>query len=125
MEEQLDWLHTVLCTDEADFTLPNIVNTNNCRVWTTEMSHVFVELPLQQPKVTVRCGFTADFLIDPFFFRGSHTDGFQNSFCHWAAICITVFLNYKRGRHSKHSPLYKMERHFILLCLCNACYSQY
>lgn len=90
MEEQHDWLHTVLWTDEAHFTLSGAVNTHNCRVWTTENPHAFVEVPLQQPKVTVWCGFTADFIIGPFFFRGSHTDGFQNSFCHWSAICSTV-----------------------------------
>ncbi|GIY84364.1 transposable element tc3 transposase [Caerostris extrusa] len=67
MEEQHDWLHTVIWTDEAHFTLSGAVNTHNCRVWTTENPHAFVEVPLQQPKVTVWCGFTADFIIGPFF----------------------------------------------------------
>ncbi|GFV05225.1 transposable element tc3 transposase [Trichonephila clavipes] len=40
------WLHTELWTDEAHFTLSGAVNTPNCRVWTTENPHVFVELPL-------------------------------------------------------------------------------
>ncbi|GIY59006.1 transposable element tc3 transposase [Caerostris extrusa] len=50
MEEQHDWLHTVLWTDEAHFTLSGAANTHNCRVWTTENPHAFVEVPLQQPK---------------------------------------------------------------------------
>ncbi|GIY41000.1 transposable element tc3 transposase [Caerostris extrusa] len=66
MEEQHDWLHTVLWTDEAHFTLSGAVKTHNCRV-STENTHAFVEVPLQQPKVTVLCGFTADFIIGSFF----------------------------------------------------------
>ncbi|GFW45666.1 transposable element tc3 transposase [Trichonephila clavipes] len=53
MEEQHDWLRTVLWTDEAHFTLSGAVNTHHCRVWTTGNQHAFVEVPLQQPKVTV------------------------------------------------------------------------
>ncbi|GFW75245.1 transposable element tc3 transposase [Trichonephila clavipes] len=71
MEEQHNWLRTVLWTDEAHFTLSEAVNTHNCRVWTTENPHAFDEVPLQQPKVTVWCGFTADFIISPFFSRKS------------------------------------------------------
>lgn len=77
MEEQHDWLHTVLWTDEAHFTLSGAVNTHNCRVWTTENPHAFVEVPLQQPKVTVWCGFTADFIIGPFFFEEVTKTGFK------------------------------------------------
>ncbi|GFQ88992.1 transposable element tc3 transposase [Trichonephila clavata] len=43
MEEQHDWLHTVLWTDEAHFTLSGAVNTHSCRVWTTENPHAFVK----------------------------------------------------------------------------------
>ncbi|GIY79814.1 transposable element tc3 transposase [Caerostris extrusa] len=51
MAEQHDWLHTMLWTDEAHFTLSGAVNTHNCRVWTTENPHAFVEVPLQQPSL--------------------------------------------------------------------------
>ncbi|GFR21599.1 transposable element tc3 transposase [Trichonephila clavata] len=34
--------------------------------------HTFVEVPLQQPKVTVWYGFTAEFIIGPFFSRKSN-----------------------------------------------------
>ena len=77
MDEQHDWLHTVLWTDEAHFTLSGAVNTHNCRVWTTENPHAFVEIPLHQPKVTVWCGFTADFIIGPFFFEEVTQTGFK------------------------------------------------
>ncbi|GFW81918.1 hypothetical protein TNCV_2885921 [Trichonephila clavipes] len=53
MEEQHDWLDTVLWTDEAHSTLSSIVNTRNCRVWTTEKSHSIIEVPLQNLKGTV------------------------------------------------------------------------
>ncbi|GIY02606.1 hypothetical protein CDAR_462751 [Caerostris darwini] len=41
MEEQHDWLHTVLWTDEAHFTLSGAINTHNCLVWITENPHAF------------------------------------------------------------------------------------
>ncbi|GFY60981.1 transposable element tc3 transposase [Trichonephila inaurata madagascariensis] len=63
MEELHEWLHTVLWTDEKYFTLSGAVNTYNCRMWTTENPHAFVEVPLQQPKETVWCDFNADFII--------------------------------------------------------------
>ena len=37
-------------------------------MWTTEDPHDIDEVPLQQPKMTVWCGFAADFIIGPYFF---------------------------------------------------------
>ncbi|GFY37346.1 transposable element tc3 transposase [Trichonephila inaurata madagascariensis] len=60
MEEEHDWLHTVIWTVEAHFTLSGAANTHNCRVWTAENPHAFVKGTLQQPKVSnkdaVYCG---------------------------------------------------------------------
>ena len=67
IEEQHDWLHTVFWTDEVHFILSVAVDTHNCKVRITETSHSFVEVPLQQHKVTVCYGFTADIVIGPFF----------------------------------------------------------
>ncbi|GFX49614.1 transposable element tc3 transposase [Trichonephila clavipes] len=53
LEEWHDWSRTVICIEEAHFTLSGAVNTHNFQVWTTENPHAFVEVPLQQPKETV------------------------------------------------------------------------
>ena len=38
-------------------------------IWATEAPHAVHELQLHSPKVTVWCGFTAEFIIGPFFFE--------------------------------------------------------
>ncbi|GFU26599.1 uncharacterized protein TNCV_1837271 [Trichonephila clavipes] len=61
--------------DEAHFHLSGTVNTHNCRIWDTENPHTFQEIPLHSPKVTVWCGFTATFILGPFFFEETTLNG--------------------------------------------------
>ncbi|PRD33585.1 UNVERIFIED_CONTAM: hypothetical protein NCL1_17226 [Trichonephila clavipes] len=57
MEEQHDWLRSVLWTDEVHFTLSGEVITHNCRMWTTENPHAFVQsniIPELEARLTLQ-----------------------------------------------------------------------
>ncbi|GBL90155.1 hypothetical protein AVEN_135491-1 [Araneus ventricosus] len=69
MEVDNAWLWNILWTDEAYFHLQGSVNTQNCRIWTRENPFQMQPLPLHSQKVTVWCGFTAAFIVSPFFFE--------------------------------------------------------
>ncbi|KFM77080.1 hypothetical protein X975_13612, partial [Stegodyphus mimosarum] len=58
----------ILWGDECHFYLNGSVNTQNSRIWASEQPHTVHEIPLKCPKVTVWCGFTAEFVIGSFFF---------------------------------------------------------
>ena len=51
------------------FYLNGTVNTQNSRVWASEQPHAVYEIPLYLKKLTFWCGFTADFIIAPYFFE--------------------------------------------------------
>ncbi|GFT87757.1 uncharacterized protein TNCV_4001031 [Trichonephila clavipes] len=59
----------ILWTDEAHFHLDGSVNTHNCRIWESDNSHSTLQVPLHSPKVTVWCGFSATFILGPYFFE--------------------------------------------------------
>lgn len=63
------WPWNILWSDEAHFYLNGQVNTHNCRIWAKENPNVVQEVPLHAAKVTVWCGFTATFMIGPYFFE--------------------------------------------------------
>ncbi|GFV69200.1 uncharacterized protein TNCV_3861241 [Trichonephila clavipes] len=69
------WPWKILWSDEAHFHLSGTVNTYNCRIWDTESPRTFQEIPLHSPKVTVWCGFTATFILGPFFFEETTRNG--------------------------------------------------
>lgn len=69
MEIDNDWPWNILWGDEAHFYLNGSVNTQNCRIWACERPTVIQEVPLHSPKVTVWCGFTATFILGPYFFE--------------------------------------------------------
>lgn len=69
MEVDNDWPWKILWTDEAHFHLTGYVNTQNCRIWATENPRATNPVPLHPAKVTVWCGFTASFMIGPYFFE--------------------------------------------------------
>ena len=51
----VSWVWQILWNDETHFHLNGTVNTHNCRIWDTEYSHTFQEIPLHSPKFTVWC----------------------------------------------------------------------
>ncbi|GFU67894.1 transposable element tc3 transposase [Trichonephila clavipes] len=64
-----EWPWNILWTDEAHFHLDGSVNTHNCRIWETDNPHSTLRVPLHSPKVTVWCGFSASFILGPYFFE--------------------------------------------------------
>lgn len=72
IEIEPEWLSRILWTDEAHFTLNGGVNTQNCRIWSAENPQEIVQEGLHDKKVTVWCGFTADFIIGPYFYEEMH-----------------------------------------------------
>lgn len=75
MEVDNEWPWKILWTDEAHFHLTGYVNTQNCRIWATENPHANHPVPLHPTKVTVWCGFTASFIIGPYFFEETGASG--------------------------------------------------
>ncbi|GBN58893.1 hypothetical protein AVEN_84747-1 [Araneus ventricosus] len=64
---ELPW--KIVRTDKAHFHLTGYVNTQNCRIWATENPLETQLVPLRPAKVTVWCGFTASFIMGPYFFE--------------------------------------------------------
>ncbi|GFW90963.1 uncharacterized protein TNCV_1758371 [Trichonephila clavipes] len=69
LEVDPKWPWNILWTDEAHFHLDGSVNTHNCRIWETDNPHSTLQVPLHSPKVTVWCGFSASFILGPYFFE--------------------------------------------------------
>lgn len=64
-----EWIRNVLFTNEAHFYLNGFVNNKNCVIWDDTNPHAILPQPLHSPKLTVWCGFTANFIIGPYFFQ--------------------------------------------------------
>ncbi|GFV27615.1 transposable element tc3 transposase [Trichonephila clavipes] len=69
LQVDLEWPWNILWTDEAHFHLDGSVNTHNCRIWETDNPHSILRVPLHSPKVTAWCGFSASFILGPYFFE--------------------------------------------------------
>lgn len=88
VEVDASWPWQIMWSDEAHFHLSGTVNTHNCRIWDTTNPRTFQEIPLHSPKVTVWCGFTATFILGPFFFEEVTPNGLQT--------CTVTANRYKR-----------------------------
>jgi len=71
-------LHNVLWTDEASFYLHDVISVNNVYFWRDTNDQIIFEKPLYSPKVTVWCGFSNRFILEPYFFEGNVT---ADSYC--------------------------------------------
>ncbi|GFV36460.1 transposable element tc3 transposase [Trichonephila clavipes] len=69
LEVDREWPWNILWTDKAHFHLDGSVNTHNCRIWETDNPHSTLRVPLHSPKATVWCGFSASFILGPYFFE--------------------------------------------------------
>ncbi|GBM92023.1 hypothetical protein AVEN_126350-1 [Araneus ventricosus] len=69
MEVDNAWPWNILWTDEAHFHLQGNVKNQNCGIWARENPFQMQPLRLHSQNVTVRCRFTATFIIAPFFFE--------------------------------------------------------
>ncbi|GFS61563.1 transposable element tc3 transposase [Trichonephila clavipes] len=69
MEVDDAWPWKFLWSDEAHFYLYGAVNIENCRIWGTSPPNILHQQPLHSDYVTTWCGFTAEFILEPFFFE--------------------------------------------------------
>ena len=67
VDEASSW--KILWSDEAHFYLNGTISTQNSRISTSEQPHAVQEIPFYPQRLTVWCGFTADFIIRPYFFE--------------------------------------------------------
>lgn len=77
MDTQVGWLRNIFWTDEAHFHLHGGggVNSHNCHIWAYQQPYVTVEKPLHDEYVSVWCGFSANFIIGPYFFEEQTAHG--------------------------------------------------
>ena len=59
-------------SDEARFDLGVYVNKQNCRIWSTEIPHAYIEKPTHSTRVTVWCGFWTRCIIGLFLCENEH-----------------------------------------------------
>ena len=57
----------IIISDEAHFDLGGYVNNQNCRIWSTENPHAYIEKPTHPKRVTLWCGFSSRDIIGSFF----------------------------------------------------------
>ena len=55
--EDADFGKKIIFSHEAHFDLGGNVNKQNCRIWDTENSNVYIEKPTHPKRITVWCGF--------------------------------------------------------------------
>ena len=68
LTEDADFGKKIIYSDEAHFDLGGYVTKRNCRIWSTENLHAYIENPIYSKRVTVWCGFWSTGLIEPLFF---------------------------------------------------------
>lgn len=78
-EADPQWLPRVIFGDEAIFSLCGQVNSWNTRIWASENPHAIHEKPLHSEKVMVWLGFSADFILRPYFYREPDENGVARS----------------------------------------------
>ena len=66
MENEEDYLKTVLFSDKATFHLSGKVNRHNERIWGTEDSHKIIEHVRDSPKLNVFCAVSSVKVYGPF-----------------------------------------------------------
>lgn len=67
MEVGNTWLSKILWIDEAEFYLNREINTHKCCIWSEANPNACLKTLLHLQNVTISCGFTASFIIGPFY----------------------------------------------------------
>ncbi|KFM62835.1 hypothetical protein X975_24013, partial [Stegodyphus mimosarum] len=68
IEDDAEFLKSIMFSDEASFHLSGIVNRHNVRIWGSENPHEYRETQRDSPKVNVWCGLMHDRVIGLFVF---------------------------------------------------------
>lgn len=69
VQDNPQWLGSILWTDEALFTLSGQVNTHNTVIWAANNPHSLIQHPLHSETVNVWIGLNSRFIIGPYFFQ--------------------------------------------------------
>ncbi|GBN86517.1 hypothetical protein AVEN_55259-1 [Araneus ventricosus] len=77
----------ILWSDDTNFTLDGVVNTQNCLIWGTVNPNVVHETSLHPDYITVWSDFSADFILCPFFFEENTPHGSQRCSITGARYC--------------------------------------
>ena len=82
------WSWKILWKSEAHFHLTRYVITQTCRICVTGNPLETQPIPLHPANGTVWCGFTASFIIGPYFFREDRC--FRSCYCYhnWSALLM-------------------------------------
>ncbi|XP_023725909.1 uncharacterized protein LOC111874552 [Cryptotermes secundus] len=68
IQDDENFLDSVIFSDESTFHVSGKVNTHNCRIWGSENSRVSLEHVRDSPKVNVFCALSTERVYGPFFF---------------------------------------------------------
>lgn len=69
VEEDPDFIHKLIMSDEAHFTLNGFVNKQNSRIWAKENPRSIHQRELHALKCTVWCGVSSEKIYGPYFFE--------------------------------------------------------
>ena len=69
MDNDDEWMHNVLFSDEAHFYLNGNVNSQNSRTWRSEPPYEANECQLHSAKCTAWCAISANGIIGPLLFE--------------------------------------------------------
>lgn len=64
-----NFLQKIIFSNEAHFHLSGFVNKQNCRIWDAKNPGKIFEKPLHPWKVTFWCAFSANRIIEAYFFE--------------------------------------------------------
>lgn len=101
-EENPDFIHNLIMSDEAHFQLNGFVNKQNCRIWATENPRAVHQRQLHPLKCTVWCGISSERIIGPYFFENTRGDGVTVN----GALYRTMLENFLRPAVQNHPQLW-------------------
>jgi len=75
IQDDGEFLDSVIFSDESTFHVSGRVNTHNCRIWGSENLRVSLEHVRDSPKVNVFCALRKERVYGPFFFMETTITG--------------------------------------------------